>query len=240
MRKRPSATMVVALVALFFSLSGTALAAAIITSNNQVAAHVISGANGPSGDTKNLIPGSVGTADLHSAAVTADRLAANSVDSSKVVANSLRGADIKESTLDQVPSAANGGTKIDFQSSADESTFTPIATIGHLTIGGQCQPDVNAVLRVESDVAGGLDDTFATWINDQNTSSTYVNSVTLNPGTPATIAQAAANASGPIFGRTEGLFVYRDAHSVVSVIFDIVADGNAHTCAITGTAFGTS
>jgi hypothetical protein len=238
MRKRPSASMAVALVALFFSLTGTALAAALITSNNQVAAHVISGANGPAGDTKNLIPGSVGTADLHAAAVTADKLAPNSVDSSKVVANSLRGADIKESTLDQVPSAANGATKIDFQSSADDSTFTPIATIGHLTIGGQCQQSMVAILRVESDVVGSLDDTFVTWFNEQNTSSAYTNSMTLNPGTPATIA--VANASTPNVDRTQGQFVYRDAQNVISVIFDIVADGNTNTCSITGTAFGTS
>ena len=58
---------------------------------------MISDANGPSGDIKNLIPGSVGSADLHTGAVTADRLAPNSVDSSKVVADSLKGADIKES-----------------------------------------------------------------------------------------------------------------------------------------------
>lgn len=238
MRKRPSASMAVALVALFFSLSGTALAAALITSNNQVAAHVISGANGPSGDTKNLIPGSVGTADLHAAAVTVDRLAPNSVDSSKVVANSLRGADIKESTLDQVPSAANGATKIDFQSAGDASTFTPIATIGHLAISGQCAAGPWATLRVESDVVGSLDDTFVTWINDQNTSVAYVNSMTLNPGTPATIAVATAGV--PYVDRTQGQFVYRDAQNVISVIFDMVADGITNTCAIRGTAFGAS
>jgi hypothetical protein len=73
--------MVVALVALFFSLSGTALAAVIVTPNSQVAAHVIAGANAPTGDNKNLVPGSVGTSDPRAAAVTSGKLAPNSVGS---------------------------------------------------------------------------------------------------------------------------------------------------------------
>ncbi len=65
----------VALVALFFSLAGTAEAALIITKNDQVGPGTIAGAAAPSGDNKNIIAGSVGARDLHSGAVTASKLA---------------------------------------------------------------------------------------------------------------------------------------------------------------------
>jgi len=73
MRKQPSLATVVAFLALFISMTGTALAAVIITSNDQVAAHTIAGANAPAGDNENLISGSVGTSDLHGNAVTGPR-----------------------------------------------------------------------------------------------------------------------------------------------------------------------
>lgn len=75
---RPSAGVVVAIVALVLSLGGNAAAAIIISSNGQVAAHTISGAAGPAADHKNLIPGSIGSSDLHAGAVTDTQLATNS------------------------------------------------------------------------------------------------------------------------------------------------------------------
>jgi len=88
-RKRPSLATVLSIVALFVSMTGTAMAAVIVTSNHQVAAHTIAGANAPSGDNENLIPGSVGTADLHE----------NAVSGAKVAKDSLTGADIDESRV---------------------------------------------------------------------------------------------------------------------------------------------
>jgi hypothetical protein len=94
-RKRPSLATVLAAFALFVALSGTAVAASvIITNNNQVAAHTIAGANAPSGVNKNLISGSVGTSDLHTGAATAAKIASNAVDSSKIVNGSILGADL--------------------------------------------------------------------------------------------------------------------------------------------------
>jgi hypothetical protein len=75
MRKRPSAALIVALIALVFSLAGTAEAAFLITSNSQVGPGTISGHNPPSGDHANIVSGSVGTTDLHSQAVTGSKLA---------------------------------------------------------------------------------------------------------------------------------------------------------------------
>jgi hypothetical protein len=73
---RPSLSLVVAVIALVASVGGNAAAAIIISSNSQVAAHTIAGANAPSGDHQNLIANSVGTTDLHDGSVTAAKLAA--------------------------------------------------------------------------------------------------------------------------------------------------------------------
>jgi len=77
---RPSPALAVALFALVLSVAGNAAAATsvIITTSKQVAPHTIAGANAPSGANKNLIPGSVGSSDLHGGAVTYKQLAADS------------------------------------------------------------------------------------------------------------------------------------------------------------------
>jgi hypothetical protein len=74
MRRRPSTATVLAAIALFFSLSGPAMAALIISNNSQVGAHTIAGAAGPSADHKNIIPKSIGTSDLHDGVVTSRKL----------------------------------------------------------------------------------------------------------------------------------------------------------------------
>jgi hypothetical protein len=74
MRKRPSAATVLAATALFFSLSGPAMAALIISNNSQIGGHTISGSRGPSADHKNIIPKSIGSSDLHDAVVSARKL----------------------------------------------------------------------------------------------------------------------------------------------------------------------
>jgi hypothetical protein len=73
---RPSPAMVVALIALFVSLGGTAAAAVIITSNSQVASGTISGHKPPSGKHANIISGSVNATDLANQAVTAAKIKA--------------------------------------------------------------------------------------------------------------------------------------------------------------------
>jgi len=171
MRPRPSAALVVAILALFVSLSGTALAAVVISSNHQVAAHTIAGANAPSGDNKNLIPGSVGSGDLHAGAVGAAQLATNAVTSTKVAADSLTGADVKESTLGIVPNASEIGglapsallttsdvqrfdySKSGCQSATDAGCTRNVVTLGGLTLRATCfnaNPSSDATLAIEA------------------------------------------------------------------------------------------
>ncbi len=79
MRKQfaaPTVPMAMALIALIVSASGTAVAVTtvIVTKNKQVAGHVIAGAKAPQGDNKNIIAGSIGSADLADGSVTAAKL----------------------------------------------------------------------------------------------------------------------------------------------------------------------
>lgn len=74
-RRAPSAALLVALLALFLSVGGTALASLVITSNSQVAAHTIAGAKAGSGVNQNVIPGSLAGSDLANGTLTATQIA---------------------------------------------------------------------------------------------------------------------------------------------------------------------
>jgi len=52
------------------------------------------------------------------------------------------------------------------------------------------------------------------------------------------IGQAMAQ-SGNNVDRMVGQAVYRDGLNVISLVFDVTADGNTNTCEISGTAFAT-
>lgn len=160
MRARPSAALVVATAALFVSLSGTAWAAFVITSNSQVAPHTIAGANAPAGANKNLIAGSVGTPDLHPGAVAATVLGTNAVTGAKVAADTLTGADVKESTLAKVPAAAKADTvkgvkvtKIRYVKTGSQSEST-ILDLNGLILRASCDGQlVTLTARTTSDDA---------------------------------------------------------------------------------------
>ncbi len=99
---RPSPSMVVSLIALFISLTGGAYA---LQGTNTV-------------DSGDIIDRQVKAADLGPAAVTTGKVAANAVTAAKVPANALTGNDISESSLGQVPSAANANTLDSLDSTA--------------------------------------------------------------------------------------------------------------------------
>jgi BclA C-terminal domain len=99
---RPSPAMVVACVALFVALGGTATAVTyVVSSNSQVGPGTISGHNPPSGKHANIIGGSVNSADLANGAATLGKLAPNSVNGSKVVDGSLSAADTNTASIQQ-------------------------------------------------------------------------------------------------------------------------------------------
>jgi len=86
LRHRPSPALVVACIALAVALTGTSYAALRLPAN------------------------SVGPKQLRKNAVTGPKIRNNAVTGAKVAGKSLTGADIQESTLGQVPSAAQADT----------------------------------------------------------------------------------------------------------------------------------
>jgi hypothetical protein len=77
---RPSPAMIVACVALFVALGGTALAATyVVSSNSQVGPGTISGHHPPTGNHTNIIAGSVNNSDLADGSVHASKLAGGAV-----------------------------------------------------------------------------------------------------------------------------------------------------------------
>jgi hypothetical protein len=90
-RYRPSAALVIALLALFVSIGGVGYAASKI-------------------GTSDIQNGAVTKRKLAKKAVRKNKIAGQAVDGSKVKDDSLTGADIQESTLGRVPSAKSAAT----------------------------------------------------------------------------------------------------------------------------------
>src|ERR1700694_4233863 len=80
LRSRLTYANVMVTILAFFVFGGTGVAAVIITSNSQVAAHTIAGARAASGINKNIIPGSLAGSDLASGTVTAANVAGTNKD----------------------------------------------------------------------------------------------------------------------------------------------------------------
>ncbi len=142
MRKRPPLATTLVLVAVFISLTGTAMAAVIVSSNHQVAAHTIAGTNAPVGDNENLISGSVGTSDLHGNALTG----------SKVADDGLTGADIDESTLrvSSVIARPAGGTLAAGGLTTGGATPYSLTGVTFTQRPGELIPQIKATLAIPS------------------------------------------------------------------------------------------
>ena len=118
--RRPSPAMVVALLALFVALGGTAMAAFVVSSNSQIGPGTVAGAKPPSGAHSNIIAGSINGSDLATNSIGSSRVIDGilqgvdvrdgSLTGADVKDDSLTGADVDESTLGRVPSAANADT----------------------------------------------------------------------------------------------------------------------------------
>jgi hypothetical protein len=108
---------VMATIAVFLALGGTAMASFIVKSNADIGPGTVSGGKPPAGDHANIIAASIAGGDLSASAVGTAKLANNAVTSAKIANGSLLGADlaadtltgsqIAESTLGTVPNASN-------------------------------------------------------------------------------------------------------------------------------------
>lgn len=106
--RRHAAANVVAYLALFVALGGTAAATTyVVSSNAQIGPHTVYGSVKPSGANDNVTDGSLGTADLADRTVSNRKLGGNAVTTDKVANNTLTGNDIDESKLGPVPDESN-------------------------------------------------------------------------------------------------------------------------------------
>jgi len=128
--RRPSHATVVAYLALFFALGGSAMAAFVVSSNSQIGPGTIYGANKPANANDNIVDGSITAndikpnsigaqritdnsltgADFADGSVSGDKLAKGSVPPGKLPNDSLTGTQINESTLGAVPAAISAAS----------------------------------------------------------------------------------------------------------------------------------
>lgn len=94
-RLTPSPSMIVALIALFVTLSGVAYAATTLSNNSVRSRHIVNGQV----KRVDLAASAVGTAKIANNAVSAAKLAGNAVDSSKVADGGIELADLSAATL---------------------------------------------------------------------------------------------------------------------------------------------
>jgi hypothetical protein len=216
MRKRPSPATVLALIALFVSLSGTAIASVIITSNSQVAAHVISGAAGPSGDHKNLILGSIASSDLHAGAVTGTKLAKASVATSKL----------------NLPKIATSVANTDANDGAPHHT---LLSLDGVTLGLSCfAPSTGAV--DEKLFLTGPTGEFRGTEAAANSPGTSTDSVIVQTTPDANTAFVDLHSSGTGNLYEEFQITYHNANRVITLFLDASVQGTSKLCDVYGTA----
>jgi hypothetical protein len=94
-----SAYDVMAALALFFALGGSAYAAFVVSSNSQIGPDTIYGANKPGGANDNVVNGSLTGADIQDYTVGKDDIQANSVNAARVIDNSLTASDLGSNSV---------------------------------------------------------------------------------------------------------------------------------------------
>jgi len=160
-RFRPSAAMVVACIALFVALGGTATAVTyVVSSNSQIGPGTVSGHKPPTGKHANVIAGSVNATDLANGAVSGAKLAPNSVDGGKVVDGSLVAGDTDTTSIQKrLDSGCASGQAI---ASVDASGTSACTAIGftQVTMRFSSGPTVSCQAG-ETVVGGGANSSIA-------------------------------------------------------------------------------
>jgi hypothetical protein len=113
---------VVATLALFVALGGSAAAAFVVSSNSEIGPNTIYGAHLPAGKNDNFVGGSIGSSDLANDAVTGPKLATGSVASGKLADKAVIAGKLGDGAvaLNNLASGAVGTSKL-----ADGSVTLP-------------------------------------------------------------------------------------------------------------------
>jgi hypothetical protein len=155
-RFRLSPAMIVACVALFVAIGGTAFAAFVVSSNSQIAPRTVSGHDPPAGSHSNIISASINGTDLAMGAVSGAKLATgavsigklsgNSVNAAKIINGSVTGNDIGSSTitganLDAADVRESLGVPAVVAAAAAGDPPVTLFHHGNLTLTGHCISD---------------------------------------------------------------------------------------------------
>src|SRR3954447_5565375 len=97
--RRPSHATVVAYLALFVALGGSAMAAYVVSSNNDIGPGTVSGGKPPNGAHSNIIAGSINSGDIADGSVGWDDIAVNAITGSRVKDGSLFSADVADGSI---------------------------------------------------------------------------------------------------------------------------------------------
>lgn len=208
---RPSFSLVVAVMALVASVGGNAAAAVIITSNGQVAAHTIAGANALGGGHKNLIAGTVGTTDLHNGAITAIKLAS---------------AD----RVHKINAIHNG-----------VGSQTTTINVGELTISVKCVGTASSVSITPTFHTSADADMNWSYIQDASGALSIVASGAAYSANSNALPILSYTSTSGDYIRREGQVIYATASRVITVNFHLIARQNLNDlCEMTGTAIPAS
>jgi hypothetical protein len=170
--------------------------------------------------------------------VKAPDVAANAVNGTDVVDNSLTGSDISESTLAQVPSAANGARRIDFNRPETDGSPVNVLRLDEMTLKAQCDVLESTTITslsiyVASTVQADANYVFNERNNAQQTDA-VAGGVSIGANTETHIADA--DLVGAPVERAEGQLVYHNANRVIGLTLHAVANDSTGRCQVTGIA----
>jgi hypothetical protein len=182
MRRQFGLSTVLSLVALLIAMSGTAVAttALLVKKNSQVAKHVIAGADAPRGDNQNIIPGSVGSGDLHPGSVTSSKIGKGAVTGRALADGSVTSSKIKLPSFNSDVNATPSGDSL--------PTHSLVSASG-LTLGYTCPYDSDTSGDVHLQVVGSSSVSGATFNGVSLTSAPVsVETLTATVGNPASVS----------------------------------------------------
>jgi hypothetical protein len=232
LRRRPSASMVVAFIALCVALAGTATA---LPGRARVKKDDIARAAVRSVHIKSR---AVQSKHIKSRAVTRSKIARRAVGSSEVGQDALKGENIVESSLATVPNASNAtnaGTvngrsveKFSFVAGPGAPTTTVLSLKG-LTLTASCGAGPNIDVRASTGVNGARIHSGGGW---GDAAGFFNGNNAFNIGTPFDVLDEGTTNAGPLQGT---LTYLRSDGEIVTATFMAQETGG---CVFAGTAIG--
>jgi hypothetical protein len=223
---RPSAAMIVALIALFVAMGGTTYAVKRLPKASV----------GPS----QIRSKAIRTRHIKARAVTRTKIKKDAIDQSLVARDALRGTDILESSLGNVPSATKAETadklsglnptKFSYRGAVGSSA-PAVLNLGGLALNAACNAGPALAVSATTSVGGSNIHSGGTW--GAANQSFYVDDDAFDVGDSFDVLANAATGSTNL----SGTLVYaRQDGNVVSV--DFLAEETATGCIFAGTAIG--